>query len=264
MSALAHAWPQLRLFGVLLDRNLRQVGRIPTVVVFGVVMPVVQLLLFGSIFSATTSIPGNPYAGANYYAYIAPAILLLTAFLGMANVSAALIVDLRTGYFDKLRTTPANPGTILAARIAGDMVRVTAQCLIVLALTLALGAWPSTGVPGMVAMVVLPVVFSACTVAPLFMTLALRTRSDQATQSAFPLLFIFLFLSTAYMPKPLLPEWLQTVVDYNPLDYIIRALRDLMFTGWPLAEIGVALVASGVGAVVLGAVLWRTHRATSG
>ncbi len=224
-SAFANFW---RLYG----RNMRQLPRIPTVLVFGIVMPVVQLLLFGSIFSATTDLPGHPYAGTNYYAFITPAIVLLTTFLGMANSSAALIVDLRTGYFDKLRTTPASPSAVLMARLMAEMTRVALQGVLVLSLAMALGARIETGILGAVVMVVMAVFVSAATSGLMSMGLALRTRSDQAAQSAIPLFFIFLFLSTAYMPEQLLPEWLQSVILFNPLDYLIQGMRSLMLDGW--------------------------------
>lgn len=241
-------------------RNLRQIPRIPTVLVFGIVMPVIQLLLFGSIFSATTEIPGNPYADVNYQAYIAPAIILLTCFLGMANASAALIVDLRTGYFDKLRTTPTSAVQVIVARLMAEMTRVTGQATLILFIALALGATVTTGVLGAVVMVLLAVFFSACTVGLLVTALAMKTKSDQATQSAFPLFFIFIFLSTAYMPESLLPGWLQTAVKYNPLDYLIQALRTLMLDGWPTTDILVALAASVGLAALLGLLNVRVYR----
>ena len=94
----------LRNMGLLYMRNLRQAPRIPVVLVFGIVMPVIQLLLFGSLFESITKLPAfqQAWPDVNYRAYIAHAIILLTTFLGMANASAALLVDLRTGYFDKL------------------------------------------------------------------------------------------------------------------------------------------------------------------
>ncbi|MFA5944388.1 MAG: ABC transporter permease, partial [Candidatus Thermoplasmatota archaeon] len=97
----------IRNFWLMYGRNMRQLPRIPVVLVFGIVMPVIQLLLFGSLFESITKLPAftQAWPDVNYRAYIAPAIMLFTVFVGMANSTAALIVDLRTGYFDKLRTT---------------------------------------------------------------------------------------------------------------------------------------------------------------
>ncbi len=243
----------MMVFGRLYMRNLRQIPRIPTVLVFGIMMPVIQLLLFGTIFSATTDLPGHPFHGENYYAFIAPAIVLLTAFLGMANSSAAFIVDLRTGYFDKLRTTPASPGLVISARLLAEMTRVAMQCFLVLGIAAALGARVETGPVGAVTMVLAAVLFSAMTTGLAVTALAMKTRSDQATQSAFPLFFIFLFLSTAYMPENLLPDWLQTVVKFNPIDYLIQGFRSLMFTTWAEAAPNLAI---GMGFAALLAVVF--------
>ncbi len=255
-------------FITLYLRNLRQFPRIPTVLVFGIMMPVIQLLLFGSIFSATTELPGHPYHGLNYYTYILPAIILLTAFLGMANSSAAFIVDLRTGYFDKLRTTPASPASVIAARLLAEMTRVTGQATLIflIALLPGLGARTATGFLGAVVMVLAAVIFSTMVSGLFAMALAMKTRSDQATQSAFPLFFILLFLSTAYMPQELLPDWLGTAVLFNPIDYMIQGLRSLMFDGWADALPNLA-IGLGFGALVgaaLATLNWRIYRGMLG
>ncbi|HET6399432.1 MAG TPA: ABC transporter permease [Candidatus Thermoplasmatota archaeon] len=261
----------LRTLGLLYLRNLRQAPRIPTVLVFGIVMPVIQLLLFGSLFESVADSPvfQQSYPDVAYRSYIAPAIILLTAFLGMANASAALIVDLRTGYFDKLRTTPATPALVVVARLMAEMTRVTGQAVLILLIALALGASVKTGVAGAAVLVLLSVVFSACTVGLLVTALAMKTKSDQATQSSFPLFFILIFLSSAYQAPDLMPKWLQTVVRYNPVDYLIQAVRQLMIgtneggamvAEWPVAKILIALGASLAAAVLLGLLNLRVYR----
>lgn len=256
----------MSVFLQLYLRNLRQLPRIPVVLVFGIAMPVIQLLLFGSVFSNTLDTPGHPYNGVaeSYYEFIAPAIILLTAVLGMANSSAAFIVDLRTGYFDKLRTTPASPAAVIFARLLAESTRVGGQAFIILGLAFLLGARVETGILGALAIVLVGVLFGLLTTGMAVMILAMKTRSDQATQSVFPLFFVLLFLSEAFMPGPLLPDWLQTVIDFNPVNYAIVGLRDLMFEGWGEAlpdlaiGLGLALVIGGL----LALVNRRTYRAT--
>lgn len=238
-------------FFKLYARNMRQIPRIPTVLVFGIMMPVIQLALFGSIFSQTTEIQGHPFQGENYYRFIAPAIVLLTCFLGMANASAAFLSDLRTGYFDKLRTTRASPGAVIVARLCAEMTRVALQAALILGIARILGATISTGFLGAVAMILMAVLFSAVTTGLLTTLLAMKTKSDQATQSAFPLFFVFIFLSTAYMPATLLPNWLQNVVKFNPVDYLIVGFRDLTFGGWSEAAGDLALAGAIAGVIGL-------------
>jgi ABC-2 type transport system permease protein len=261
----------LRTFGLLYLRNMRQLPRIPVVLVFGIVMPAMQLVLFGSIFQGLSDTPGfkEDYPGVNYYSYIAPALILFTCFIGMANSSAALIVDLRTGYFDKLRTTPAKPGQVIVARLLAESTRIFVQGLFILLLSFAFGASVKGGFVGAVVMLLLAVFFSACTAGLAVTALAMKTRSDQATQSAFPLFFILLFLSSSFQATKNMPDWVQNVVRYNPVDYVVQALREIMVgreeggrmvASWPVTEIllggGIAILV----AVLLGFLNYRVYR----
>lgn len=261
----------VRNFFLMYGRNMRQLPRIPVVLVFGIVMPVIQLLLFGSLFESVTKLPAfaTAYPDVNYRAYIAPAIMLFTVFVGMANSTAALIVDLRTGYFDKLRTTPARPSQVIVARLLAEMTRVFFQGLLVLLLSLALGATVKSGVLGALVMLVLSVFFSGCTAGLAVMALSMKTKSDQATQSAFPLFFIALFLSTAFQAKEAMPGWLQNVVDYNPVNYLIEVLRELMIgtneggrmvVSWPIVDMLIVVGVAIVAAVLLGLLNMRVYR----
>ena len=83
-------------------RNLKQYRRLPAVLAFSFIVPVIQYIIFSNLFNSLSDVPGNPYGDYPYYMYITPAIIILTAIFGSVNSSAALLVDLNTGYFDKL------------------------------------------------------------------------------------------------------------------------------------------------------------------
>jgi len=262
----------IRTFGLMYMRNLRQFPRIPVVLVFGIVMPVIQLLLFGNLFSGVTELPAfkNAYPGVEYQSFIVPAVLLFTIFVGMANSSAAFIVDLRTGYFDKLRTTPARPGIVIVARMFAEMTRVAMQGLLVLLIAISFGASVKSGFVGALFMIVLATLFSACIAGLGVLALAMKTKSDQATQSAFPLFFVLMFLSSAFQAKEAISKaWLRNVVDINPVNYLVEVLRTLMIgtnqggvmvSSYPWDKIGIVLAASAVAAVGFGFLNWRVYR----
>ena len=265
----------LRIFGLMYMRNLRQFPRIPVVLVFGIAMPIIQLLLFGNLFASVTDLPvvKQAYPGVEYGSYIVPAVLLFTIFVGMANSSAALIVDLRTGYFDKLRTTPARPWQVMTARMLAEMTRVAFQGIIVLLVAMLLmDARVKTGLPGAILMIVLATVFSAAIAGLGVMALAMKTRSDQATQSAFPLFFVLLFLSSAFQPKEgIKSDTLRGIVELNPVDFLVQALRELMIgvneggvmvASYPWAKIGIVLAAALAGGLLLGLLNRRIYRSS--
>lgn len=263
----------VRTLGLLYLRNMRQFPRIPPVLIFGLVMPIVQLLLFGNIFASIADQPGftQAYPGVNYGSFIVPAVLLFTIFVGMANSSAALIVDLRTGYFDKLRTTPARPWQIMTARMLAEMTRVALQgTFVLLVAMLVMGARVKTGILGAALMIGLATVFSACIAGLGVMALAMKTRSDQATQSVFPLFFILMFLSTAFQAKELIKsETLRNIVEWNPVDFLVQSLRQLMIgvndggvmvAHYPWDKIGTVMLAALGGLLFFGFIAWRVYK----
>ena len=80
----------------------------------------------------------------------------------------------------------------------------------------------------------------------------------------FPLFFLLLFISTAFMPANLLPGWLETAAKFNPVDYMIQGMRGLMIDGWSdaLVNMGLGLaMAAGIGMVLI-AVNMRVYRRT--
>jgi ABC-2 type transport system permease protein len=279
----------IRNLGLMYARNLRQFPRIPTVLVFGLAMPVIQLVLFGNLFAFQADTPQfeQEYPDVNYQSYIVPAVLLFTIFVGMANSSAALIVDLRTGYFDKLRTTPARPWQVFTGRMLAEMTRVSLQGALVLLLAIAIPphANVESGLPGAVLMIALATVFSACVSGLGVMALAMKTKSDQATQSAFPLFFVAMFLSSAFVTTSLVKnEVLSNIIKYNPVDYLIRSLRELMIgkcsetvpgpvpdttvcvgtmvESYPWDNIAVVLGAGAVAAVLFGFLCYRVYKSS--
>jgi ABC-2 type transport system permease protein len=268
-----------RNFGLMYGRNIRQFPRIPVVLVFGLVMPVIQLLLFGNLFKGIAGTPdfAQAWPNVNYSAYIAPGVILFTIFVGMVNSSAAFIVDLRTGYFDKLRTTPVRPWQVLTARLLAEMTRVALQGTLILGISLliALGAGGEAGIKsgllGGVVMIVLATIFSACTAGLAVLPIALKTKSDQATQSMFPLFFILVFLTTSFASTDLMADWLQNVVKYNPVNTLVEVLRILMVgvnhggqmdVSWPWEKIGIVLGASAIGAAFFGFLSYRAYRSS--
>ena len=85
---------------------------------------------------------------------------------------------------------------------------------------------------GLFLIVVLAASFGIGVVGNLVVALAFKTKSEQAVQAVFPLFFVAVFMSTAYVPDVLLPDWLQSAVVYNPSEYLIRAVRGLFLEGF--------------------------------
>jgi ABC-2 type transport system permease protein len=234
----------------LTRRALVQFPRIPSVLVFSMIPPIVQFLLFGSIFGdLPDSLPTFPTD--NYYAYLAPAIVFFTTVIGVANAGMALVRDFRNGYFRKLLLAPINRWAILLGRLLADGVRVYVQAGLILLLALAFDASVATGVLGALVMLAVSTLFSLFTVGVLVANVGLRTKNEEAVQSIFPVFFIAIFLTTAFLPKESIgSELVNDLIDLNPAEYVIRPMRELMLTGWDVPGLLLALGITATSAVL--------------
>jgi ABC-2 type transport system permease protein len=87
------------------------------------------------------------------------------------------------------------------------------------------------------------------------------TKSEQATSTFSLLLFPLVFASTAFVPEELMPEWMQFVNTFNPISYVIEAIRALMITGYDWDAIGQALLSIAImGAILQAGTLWAFNR----
>jgi ABC-2 type transport system permease protein len=243
---------------LLTVRALVQFPRLPAVLVFSMIPPIVQFLIFGSLFSGfPEQIPDFPTD--NYYEYIAPAVVFFTAVIGIANAGMALVNDFQSGYFQKILLAPVNMWAVLLGRLLSDGVRVYLQAGVILLLALLFGGRVETGVLGALLMLALATLFAIFTVGVIVANVALTTKSDQAVQSIFPVFFILIFLTTAFLPKEAIgSETLKTIIDFNPAEYVVSPMQELMFGGWAWGEIGFAL-AIIAGFAVLGVALTRLN-----
>ena len=133
----------------------------------------------------------------------------------------------------------------------------------ILVLSVVLGASIATGLPGAVGVLILGGLFGVAWAGTSFVP-ALLTKSEQATGTLSIVFFPVAFMSTAFVPPALMPDWLRVVNDWNPITFVIEAMRTLMTTGYDWGEIGRALVAIAVlGLVLHSATLWAFRRLTA-
>ena len=134
---------------------------------------------------------------------------------------------------------------------------------VILVVSVLLGASIVTGLPGAVLIVAIGGALGVAWAGTSFLP-ALLTRSEQATGTLSILGFPIAFMSTAFVPRSLMPDWIRVINDWNPFTYVIEAIRGLMATGYDWTAIGRALLALLILGVVLhGASLWAFRRLTA-
>ena len=226
---------------LLTRRTLIQFPRNPMVLGFSIAPVLMMFVVFGALFEAVKELPGFPTD--SYFAYLAPAAVLMTTVPGIANSAVGLATDFQSRYLYKLLTTPASIGSIMAGRLFADGIRLLVQAGAVLLLAVALGAEIATGVAGALVILLLGTLFGIVTFGVLTANLALRTKDPAAVQAVFPMAFLLIFLTTAYQTEEQVPSGvLRGVMQVNPTEYVLRAMRELMLTGFDWSAIGLALL----------------------
>lgn len=240
-------------------RTVRRFIRVPANYISIIFFPLIQLLVFSQLYQDIVELPD--FGGqTNYLAYLAPGQVAFTAFMAVAWSGYGILIEYRTGYLDKLRSSPIGRWSILAGEMVPLFFQAAVMSGILLLVSLALGARIETGVGGFLLILVIAGVFGLAFAGASFIP-ALLTKSEQATSTFSLLLFPVMFMSTAFVPEALMPGWMQVVNDWNPITYVIEAIRAIMVTGYDWGAIGKALLALGILGLILHTVtLWAFRR----
>jgi len=185
--------------------------------------------------------------GFSYKAFLIP-MAIAFAVTGMSR-APTLVTDIQGGYFDRLCMTPIRRIALLLGLMVADMVVIIALCVPVLAIGFGVGVRFVTGAPGVLAFIgfsaLWGLVFTGLPYA-----VALKTGSPAAVSASFVIFFPLFFLSDAVVPKQVLTGWFSAIATYNPVTYLLGALRSLITSGWQVRTLmeGLAAVA-GIGVV---------------
>jgi len=222
---------------LLLVRNLREGARNPVLAyALPIIIPLAVLVLVAKTLYRVTELPGFPTT--NYAEWMAPAIIMLTAMTGVGYAATSLVIDIQSGFLDRLRLLDAKPTTLLLSRALFDVVRVLPAGAVLLVVGIALGTDLNEGVLGVLLLFVLLTVWAAA-YGGLYFVVALATRNAQAPLALAPLFLPLQFLSTQFVPESLLPGWVQALAAWNPFTYMIDAARAMTtgpLTAGPVVE----------------------------
>ena len=226
-------------------RATRRFLRVPANWISIIFFPLIQLVVFSQLYKDIVQLPAFDSGGGSYLAYLAPGQVVFAAFLAVGWASYGLLVEYRNGYLDKLRSSPIGRWSILGGEMVPLFFQAAAMSGVILVVSLLLGASLATGVGGFLLILLLSGVFGLA-VAGISFIPALLTKSEQATSAISLLMFPLVFISTAFVPVALMPGWMQTVNDWNPVTYQIEAIRALMMDDYDWSAIGQALLAMAI------------------
>jgi ABC-2 type transport system permease protein len=217
----------------------------------------------GGLDSAT-ELPGFP--ADSFYAFALAVPFVQGALFATMNAGTDLARDIETGFFNRLSLTPIRGAALLAGNLAGIVVLGLVQAVVYLGAGLAIGVRLQSGVPGAFVLLGLAGLI-ALGFGALGAMMALRTGSGEAIQGLFPVLFVFLFISSMNMPRDLIEiDWFRIAATLNPVSYLLEGVRSLIIEGWDAETLGLgfgvalalALVAMAAAAAALRGRMERT------
>jgi ABC transporter DrrB family efflux protein len=225
---------------VVTRRNLIQTMRVPELLFFSLVQPVIFVLLFAYVFGGAIPIPGDTASDA-YRQYLMPGIFGQTVAFAAASSTVGLAEDMHKGLIDRFRALPMSPPAVLLGRTFADAARQI-LVLVVLSITGYLVGWRiENGLLNAIWAYALLLLF-AYTVAWIGAWIGLYMPNPETANTAgLVWLFPLTFLSNAFVPINSLPGALQVVAAWNPISALVLACRELFGnpTGiqpdyWPL------------------------------
>ena len=251
-------------------RQLRKLTRNPFLLFWSLMMPLIWLVLFSQTFSKVfergASLPGATPLPYDFVAVMLPGIAVMTAIQSSAQSGFGMVMDMDSGFMDKLFVAPIHRSSVLLGKLLADGLRMAGQAAIVLfiawAFTHAFG-WriPFAAGPGGTALIVLLAAGFGMAFSGLSNTVALRSRNTETTMLvSFTLTFPLLFLSSAMLPEALLPTWVQDFSRVNPVSYLADASRPLILTGWNITAIGHAVAAIAIMGILLNGLAMLSFR----
>ncbi len=242
----------------LFIRGLKQSTRPTAAIIPSLFMPAFFFIINSAAFSSVTKLPG--FKGHSYLEFYAPVAILMAIFFSSGDAGIDLVVDITSGYFDKLMIAPIHHISIVLGKLLAVGLRSAVQCTIVIGIILLLGGSIKTGFGGFLIILLLAGLFGMVWSA-IGMSIALITRNQRATQSSFILFFPLTFITTSQLPLSLLHGWYRTAVILNPVTYVLEAIRTLTSVGWEWHKIELGfLVAIIVGIFTISLVMVSFRR----
>ncbi|WP_199850626.1 ABC transporter permease [Streptomyces sp. CMB-StM0423] len=211
---------------VVAKRNLLRMSRIPEVVIFGLIQPIMFVVLFSYVFGGSMNVGGSTNSEV-YREFLMAGIFAQTVTFATAGAGAGIAEDMHKGLIDRFRSLPMARGAVLTGRTLADLVQ-TALTLVVLALVAALVGWRFHEglLKALAAFGLLLLLGYAFTWVGALIGLSVRTP-EAATSGGLVWLFPVTFVSNAFVDSTRMTPWLRHIADWNPFSATVQACREL-------------------------------------
>ena len=232
-AATEHARDRRIPFSVVRDtaaiakRNLLGYLRVPQLLVFSTIQPVIFVIMFRYVFGgAIGGLEGVPYVD-----YLMPGIFIQTVVFGSIATAIGLATDMKSGLMERFHALPMARSAVLTGRTIADLIRNVLVVALMMVVGFLVGWRVHTNALGLIAAALLVLLFGFA-MAWIFATVGLALGDPESAQAAaFPVLAPLVFASSAFVPVDRMPGWLQVFAEHQPVSITVDAVRALTLGG---------------------------------
>lgn len=227
------------------QRNLIAYLRIPQLLVFSTIQPVIFVLMFRYVFGGAITVPGTDYVD-----FLMPGIFVQTVVFGSMAAAIGLATDLKSGLLERFQSLPMSRSAVLAGRTLADLVRNVFVATLMTGVGFAVGFRVHTNVLAFLGGLGLVLLFGY-TLSWIFAMVGLAVGDPETAQAAsFPVMAPLVFASSAFVPVASMPGWLQTFAEHQPVSVTASAVRALVIGG-PTTSYVLQSLAWGIGIIAV-------------
>jgi ABC-2 type transport system permease protein len=214
----------------LARRSVMRTIRQPAQIIPATTFPLILLAINSAGLDSATAIPGFPTD--SYLTFALAFAFLQAAVFAVIGTGQNLAEDRVNGFFSRMQLTPVRPAALIAGQLAGTLAVGLFQAASYIGVGLAAGGHIEAGIPGALVLIALATLITLA-FGSIGLIAGLRAWTPETVQGLFPVVFVFLFMSSMALPRDLIQtDWFETIATYNPVSYLIEGIRSLLITGW--------------------------------
>jgi ABC-2 type transport system permease protein/oleandomycin transport system permease protein len=214
-------------------RNLIGYRRVPQLLVFSTIQPVIFVLMFRYVFGGAISVPGR----VSYVDFLMPGIFVQTVVFGAIATAIGLATDLKSGLMERFRALPMARSAVLTGRTVADLSRNVFVVILMMVVGFFVGWRLQTNAWGLLGAGLLVLLFGYA-MSWIFAAVGLAVGDPESAQAAaFPVLAPLVFASSAFVPVSSMPGWLQAFANNQPVSATASAVRALTLGGATTSEV---------------------------
>jgi len=238
-------------------RNLIGYRRVPQLLVFSTIQPVIFVVMFRYVFGGAINVPGQ----VAYVDFLMPGIFVQTVVFGAIATSIGLATDLKSGLMERFHALPMARSAVLAGRTTADLSRNVFVVILMMVVGFLVGWRVRTNVWGLLGAALLVLLFGYA-MSWVFAVVGLAVGDPESAQAAaFPVLAPLVFASSAFVPVSTMPGWLQAFANNQPVSATASAVRALTLGGATAGEVWRAVAwCAGILVVFAPSAVWSYRR----